>query len=167
VTVKRYHLSYSNSLNSNLTYLQKKAAGYPYKPAGLWYALNDDWKQFYQQNLHKFERKIFTTEPNGYIIPGYKYMYEIEVDMTQICLIKEVQDVRVFHRKYCTKNGSNPMGIDWDKVIEYYSGIEIHNCQILHENVIIYAIQWLKYWGVDSGCIWDLKAMKTINKEEL
>jgi hypothetical protein len=165
MSVKRTHLSYNDRLSTDIAYLQKRAAGYPYKPAGLWYSLDDEWRQFYKQNFQKYEGKFFTTKPDGFIMPGYRYIYEIEVDMTKICVLKEVENVKEFHRKYSIKNGLKPMGIDWDTVTEEYSGVEIHNCEILHENVIIYTIQWLKDWGVNCGCVWDLKAVKILNRD--
>ncbi|MEN8126027.1 MAG: hypothetical protein ABFR32_12970 [Bacteroidota bacterium] len=77
-------------------------------------------------------------------------LFVYSIHLTKICILKKIEDVKKFHSNYSIKNGSNPMGIDWNKVKKKYSGIEIHNCDYLHENSIIYGIQWLKNWDING-----------------
>jgi hypothetical protein len=65
----------------------------------------------------------------------------------------------------------NPLtDMDWQKVKEKYAGIEIINYDDLYpgpgffdgSDDYFYCSWWLSRWSINSGCIWDLSIIKSV-----
>ena len=152
--MKRIHLSQSEHLSKDVTYLPTMAADHLFKPCGLWYAMDDEWQQWcYDESI-----------PENFA--GYKYRYELEVDLSSICVLDNVDSVMSFHREYGYKvQKGNFTAIDWKKVMTDYAGIEIRNYQTLKLACAFYGVIWLRNWAVDGGCLWDLTAVNWMKGE--
>jgi hypothetical protein len=134
-------------LSKDVTYLPDMAADYLFKPNGLWYAMDNEWKTWCDKN-------------NVEIFTSYRYSYELDVDMRNVCVLNDVEPVVAFHRKYgFVVSKGNFTAIDWKKVKADYSGIEVRNYEELNFACSFYAIIWLRNWAVSGGCMWDLSAM--------
>lgn len=155
-------------LNKNTTYSQ----GTKFKPSGFWYQINDCGYKW------------------GELDWG-KYIYKVEIDTSNILVIKNYQDYLKFDRKYgfdkkikySKKNSdvSNDINvpndsmtwkyIDWKKVAKKYAGFEVKNYDKIKKQLTkdyiknIYQagiLNWLKLFDFSSGCIWDLEAINFI-----
>jgi len=160
-------------LNKNTTYSQ----GTKIKPSGFWYQINDCGYK---------HRQVEDGVPNW-----GKYIYKVEIDTSNILVIKNYQDYLKFDRKYgfdkkikYSKKNSNVSNdnnvsndsmtwkyIDWKKVAKKYAGFEVKNYdkikeQLTKDNIkIIYqdaTLNWLELFDFNSGCIWDLEAINSI-----
>lgn len=146
--MKRIHLSCCEYLSKDVTYLPGMAADYLFKPNGLWYAMDNAWHTWCDKN-------------NVESYTGYRYSYELAVDLRKVCVLDDVEPVIAFHRKYgFVVQKGNFTAIDWEKVKADYSGIEVRNYEGLHIACAFHAIIWLRNWAMDSGCIWDLSAIE-------
>lgn len=134
------------------------------KPKGLWYGFGDDWLVFARMNIYDLNH-------------SYKYAYKIYPNLSKMIILKTAQDVIDFSKKNIV--GKN---INWNKVAQNYSGIEMptyyelglrgwgsrySNDQENLENDIknddfsnlsyqerVNLFSWLYLWDVASGCIW-------------
>ena|SRR6267154_6397299 len=144
--MKRIHLSMSEHLSRHVTYLPYLAADYLFKPNGLWYALNDEWHAWCDEN-------------NVEEFTGYKYSHELDVDMSKVCVLDDVEAVMKFHWKYGYNCEAGFKAIDWERVKADYSGIEVRGYDYLNWACSFRAVIWLRNWAVSGGCIWDLSAV--------
>ena len=113
------------------------------KPNGLWYSFNNEWENFC---------KIQQLEWVG------KNNFHLEIDYSKILLIENKTDLIEFILKYSKKLYAMDM-IDWNKVSNDYSGIELKNYFTYRRMCM-----WLYSWDMDSGCIWDLSIIKNIKE---
>ena len=112
------------------------------------------------------------------------YIYGVKIDLSNVLVIKTYQDYVNFNNIYGMKKTfkipkslqesnndkdsyTNKL-INWKKVSEKYSGIEVKNYNkikkqlrkdFMNENIS----SWLDTFDFSSGCIWDLKAVKSVN----
>ncbi len=60
--------------------------------------------------------------------------------------------------------------IEWGEVAKKYSGIEIKNPDIYKFKKVIIgyrnevSLDWLNGWDISSGCIWNKKAIESIER---
>jgi hypothetical protein len=80
--MRRIHLSSSEHLSKDVSYLPRMAASYPFKPNGLWYAFEDSWRKWCVK--HNAE-ELAAMYANRYDV--YKYRYELRVDLGKMCVL--------------------------------------------------------------------------------
>lgn len=178
------------------------------KPKGIWYACNNSWEKFFNDEHND--------AANFINIPNFKYI--ISIDTSKIIRLKSIEDIKDFNEKYGIEKKlmSNPSGglrlpydkvafdrrfnrlksgepydwksywhiaqremkkgksdedvkkylinydycMDWGKVAQEYSGIEIcpyfeqNNLNILKDGYRV-NLNWYNRWDVASGCIWE------------
>lgn len=114
------------------------------KPKGMWYSIGTEWLDYVRDNLPNRE------EQN---------VLRVDIDEWRMCILKTYQEKKDFENKYGLKSQwgekNNTIDqIDWTRVGEDYSGIEIINPwgDIGH---------WLNPWDISSGCIWKPNAIKS------
>jgi hypothetical protein len=117
-----------------------------FKPNGLWYADGDEWLTWCNSN----QAEQFT---------HYKYSYELNIDFSRMCVLETLESVLEFHWKYSYKYSDTLKAIDWKKVRDDYSGIEVRNYETLYWSSSMRGIIWPRNWTVSSGCVWDLSTV--------
>lgn len=146
-----YH--YSKSKVTKLeNYEQKESV----KPIGLWYAYNDDWKNFVTKVLDPKNKKSLLK--HKYIIEVNKTDIE-HPDKSKVLFIDNAEDLEEFTDKYSIKDSTN---ISWDSVAKDYAGIEIGNYSVLKEYVQDHRVSellWIGTLDMDSGCVWNPDAV--------
>jgi hypothetical protein len=164
-------IPYRNTFMKNKDFVLDKKVTYKQngwiKPRGFWYQINDCAK-----NRHTSD---------------YKYIYKVDIDLSNIFVIKNYQDYLKFNKKYSmlktykysesvkesNVSNSDPLiekrlHINWEKVSKKYSGIEVKNykkiiVQLRKDELETNVDSWLEYLFFSRGCIWDLKAVKSVN----
>jgi len=125
------------------------------KPNGLWYECQDgsseSWKEFCEMGLS-----------DGYSKYDGTYNVVLEGDGYYILNISDEKHFDKFVEMYSVPHPVFPNDpeenlIDWPKVAEHYSGIEI--CPYLASRR---DVSWYYGWDVASGCIWDAKGIKEL-----
>ena len=120
------------------------------KPNGFWYGIDGEWRDWCEVNMPEFLGE---------------YDYTVEVDLDKIYVIRNSIQLVAFCELYGYDNEdiSGMRMIDWRKLSEKYSGIEIRN---YHEIKIDLGFSfyadiglWVSAWDVSSGCIWDIQAV--------
>lgn len=141
-------LHYSGKAIKKLTN-KKQSVGF--KPTGFWYSCGTEWVDW-----AKAERFSIST----------KYTYKIEVDYSQILRLVGPKDLEEFTEEYGTDilPDADPDDsfkyIDWPRVAQEYSGIEI--CPYVYAKRL--TLLWYYGWDVASGCIWDPSAITKIER---
>lgn len=119
------------------------------KPVGLWYGIDDSWIDWCK------------TENFDGIHP---YRYQLTLNYSVILKITTYKELLTFQEQFKANddlnklNSGNIYSIDWVKVANLYSGIEI--------SPYIYRARftspWYYGWDVASGCIWNKSAVVDI-----
>ena len=126
------------------------------KPKGLWYECQDDssetWKEFCDAGL-----------TGGYRYDG-TYNVVLEADGHYMLNIPDEHHFDKFVKMYGVPHPVFPNDpeeniIDWPKVTEHYTGIEI--CPYLNSRR---DVSWYYGWDVASGCVWDPSGIKELIK---
>jgi len=121
----------------DITSLKYKQYKHSLKPNGLWYSLYSSWfNHITNQNMdYKIKDYIHKIELNKNIFTNLQ-----KTDPNKILLIKNLDDVAIFTRKYKIAKGNrkkmnmdpnskiyfNYSVIDWEKVANDYGGIEFY-----------------------------------------
>ena len=106
------------------------------KPAGVWYAMGDEWLQFCEAEMPDF-------------LVRNPYVYVLDVRQDRIRCLTDVEDTRRFSMEYSTD------GVDlvnWKRAASAYDGLmvsEYHTDSECREWV------WYSSWDVASGVVWD------------
>lgn len=146
---RKFHMTSSKKLSFVRSYKQ----GDSLKPKGLWYSLDVEWLEWCLCEMRHWVEE---------------YSHEIEIDYSNILLIESQQGVIDFESKYGKNVGTTLVSgfsyfqIDWDKLSQDYSGIEIRNYHKLKRNISAGELSrriWLSGWDVSSGCIWNLSCV--------
>lgn len=113
-----------------------------YKPTGLWYAIGDAWVNYLKHNAPQ---------------RAFKYMYEIKINTSSMCMIDTEAKVYHFTQKY-TKARYGIKMINWNRVSQDFTGIEFNPYfwKLRRE------FQWYNPVDVPSGCIWNKSAINDI-----
>lgn len=118
------------------------------KPAGLWYSINGEWVEWCTDNMDHWIRK---------------YNITLEIDMSRVLVIKTIPELNAFEKKYSKSLYEDIEVIDWRRVTEDYTGIEIQNYHKLkwsERGLMRFHDTWFLGWDVSGGCIWDLSIVK-------
>ena len=149
-------------LDNKVTYKQHS---YFIKPSGFWYQINDC--------SYKWDE-----------LDWGEYLYKVVIDPSNILVIKNYQDYVKFDKEYgiertikipkALQESSNISDsittkyINWKKVSNRYSGFEVKNFNTIKKKLRrdydkSRKGSWLSTFDFSSGCIWDLKAVKSVN----
>ena len=122
----------------NQDYKQRRFAD---KPEGFWYQINESWEKYRKGVLNCREQL---------------YKANLQIDKTNVLVIKTLEEFDSFHDKYCAKN-PNMMDrktmINWLAVSQDYDGIEIP--YYFDDRRKDYKRFWYYPWDVACGCIWN------------
>lgn len=129
------------TLNKSKTYIQTTE----FKPRGLWYSMGNSWRDWIESEMPDWN-------------PSYDFAYKLEVDTTDILILKTEEDVHTLSRDYGRRiiNG-NPTSIDWVEIAGSWKGIEFP--EYLYS--VRYDYLWYSTVDVAGGCIWDMSAIKS------
>lgn len=151
---KRITMSRSPKLEQK-TYAQDIS----HKPKGIWYGFNMNWLRWMYSNMPEWVKK-------------YDYFLEIDVSSANIIKIETKEQLADFDNKYQNTDRDSydrdlsytysRLSIDWKKVAQDYDGIEMPNYKALVKRVGDYTGYWYDSWDIDSGCIWNTKAIKVV-----
>ena len=148
--MKRTHLNNERFITefSNMDYRQEISS----KPRGVWYEVNNDWKDWCVHEMPRWIRERFNHE------------HHLEIDMTNVLVLRSKEDMYKFTKRFM---GPRPYDvwresnyIDWEPVAEYYDGIEIP--EYLMECRMDENTNWYYSWDVASGCIWNTEIIKVV-----
>jgi len=126
------------------------------KPKGIWYGLDWSWHEW--------------CEMEGFSQGKGKNNFEIDLHLQNILVIDTEEKMKYFAHKFGEVpewRRKNNLGdvrdyIDWKKVSETYSGIEISPYQ--HKFRLDRNFFWYYGWDCASGCIWNLNAIKSVTQ---
>ena len=126
------------------------------KPNGLWYECQDgssmDWQTFCDTGLStKYSERYDST-------------YNVDLEDYNILFIPDIYYFDKFTEMYGVPHPAFPNDpeeklIDWAKVAEHYSGIEI--CPYIADRR---DVEWYYGWDVASGCVWDQEGIKELRE---
>lgn len=129
------------------------------KPRGLWYGINQSWVEW------------CSTEEPGWV---HDHLHEVILDHSKILRVTNIKQFNAFEKEFgmidpmikmleekMPSFGGFSFGresIDWHKVAEQYSGLEI--TPYLWEKRL--TSMWYYGWDCASGCVWNANAVKDI-----
>lgn len=155
---RRIHMSKLDSL----VFIQQEQ--YPYdemrafrKPKGLWYGINESWVEW------------CSTESPGWV---QDHLHELVLDESKILRVSNLKEFELFEKEFGMMDpmlkmleerlppgiGSFSLSrecIDWHKVADKYSGLEI--TPYLWEKRL--SSMWYYGWDCASGCVWNADAV--------
>jgi len=139
----------SRLFDPSLVDVSKQDKGGWEKPRGLWYGCGREWLDYCEDNVHgKGEQE---------------YVYALTLDFSKMIVVKDAQTIQSFHEKYKAPPagtwGAAVYHIDWQKVAQDYSGIEI--CPY-NDFGRTHLRAWYRNWDVASGCVWDSAALQNV-----
>jgi len=135
---QRIHNTDCKELSYSKYYPQKRDL----KPDGLWYGINNEWLDWCCGEMPDWIKK---------------YLFELDIDETDILIISSKNDLTEFCKKYRYDTSTE---INWKEVRDDYKGIEIENYHDLKwSNNLSLSSVWFYIWDVSGGCIWDLTAL--------
>lgn len=171
---KLYHYSSHPvaELKQNFHDLHRREIPIFQKPHGVWFSVEDfgeddqNWKSWCIGEKFRLE--------------ALKYKYSISIRKgSRILYMSEPEELESFSLKYA---GNDPSGfkrftgnpeqrpyiyiIDWERVMSEYDGIIIApyrwDCRLMNPTT-----SWYYGWDCSSGCIWNMKAIKSFILESI
>lgn len=138
--MKRIHNS--NNIVSNFENRTQKQNS---KPIGLWYGFGDSWKEWCKYEMPNWIKQ---------------HDYEVVIVPERILVLNSCEELRNFTNNFAVQYFSDMNIIDWPKVAQLYSGIEITP----HISEARWGMEmfWYMGWDVASGCIWNERGLETI-----
>jgi hypothetical protein len=122
--------------------LESKMQALRPKPRGTWYSLGEYWAAWLTSEMpHWWE--------------NYNHVYMLDIDYSKMLRINNEAKMIAFREKYEVDSYS----INWERVAQDYSGIEIIPMVWGAINPL-----WYSTWDIPSGCIWNADAIKGVKK---
>ena len=118
-----------------------------FKPKGLWFSIGTEWVDFINSKYNK--------NTSGRV---NDYIYDIKINDSKILTLGQ-ENEPLFMDNYGVKNYYGDMDVDWSKVADDWSGIEILINPRQLNNVELWST-----WDIPSGCIWDVGGIKSVSK---
>jgi len=148
-----------------------------FKPKGFWYANENDWIQWVGNNMgiiyrYFFEVKIYHTDLKNpdrnkiLYLETIEDMIEFSVRFKGFYTIDYYENENEYNEDIeINYNNKTIYIIDWKKVTELYGGIEIKISKpyLLSKE---YNLIWASTFDVHSGCVWNMKAIESMNPIE-
>ncbi len=140
-----------NSCKQIKRFRSKRKQKIDWKPEGLWYGVDRDWERWCE------------AEKMDWI---GRYEYQLQIDESKILVLSSAKELFQFTKEFGVEPpysyGSDPaqfkyLWIDWPAVAKKWHGIEIapYIWECRHK------LMWYYGWDCASGCIWDVKAIKS------
>mgnify|MGYP001563943256 FL=1 len=149
--MRRFHLSNDPSLK--IEFPAEIVAQHNGKPKGFWYDVDLDW-------LRWLEGEDYLDNPQ-WMRP---YLYEVFIDETPCLMIRDAMQLDAFHERHSVPLipgiTSHAKNIDWPRVAEKYSGVEI--APYLWQRRLEPGFLWYYSWDCASGIVWRADALKEI-----
>jgi hypothetical protein len=121
-----------------------------FKPHGLWVSDEDDYGWSHWCTAEEFAQDSL----------AYEHLVELAWD-NNVLVISTVPELDKFHEQFKASLGDwetgNPRWLNWTRVHPLWQGIII--TPYLWERRMDY--MWYYGWDCASGCIWDLRAIRT------
>lgn len=119
------------------------------KPKGFWYSCEHEWLNWVRIEMPDREEEHY---------------YDVQLDYSKILIIDTFDKFKEFDTKYGVTQSSSygDRYINWKKVSQDYSGIEICPYQYRAKNSMYLEYTWYITWDIASGCIWNKDAIKAI-----
>lgn len=108
------------------------------KPRGLWYSWGGQWVLMLWEHHQKWPEDGWRLD----WLKKIRYIYKIKLDYSKIL---RPTNLKAFTEKY-----GDSEYIDWKKVAEEYSGIDIRYRSHWDKEDT-----WYDGWDVSSGCVWN------------
>lgn len=120
------------------------------KPEGFWISVDgeNDWLEW-------------TTSEE---FPRGKYRHKVKLDKTKVLFIMTVSELDDFTKRFekvYDFGTFQDLGIDWKKVSQKYHGIVI--APYMWQRRMTRHTKWYYGWDCASGCIWNSKAIQSID----
>lgn len=123
------------------------------KPKGLWWAVGDAWIEWCRGERFRTDTLRRT--------------FKLDIDDSKLLVIGRDMSLDEFDREFSyamdfeRRSGiSAHYAINWPKVAETWSGIEIPVYSWAHRHELM----WYYGWDVPSGCIWKQDALRGIER---
>jgi len=143
----------TDSAELDLTKVYKQGGPRAFKPNGLWYSIDGEWEDWCRDNMNHWIKK---------------YNIELTIDESKILILKTIHQVDRFREEFESVSDYSDLikEVDWEKVKQWYPGIEIQNYHKIKEWGFnpMFDCMWFYGWDVSSGCIWDLSIVKKYKK---
>jgi len=118
------------------------------KPDGLWYGIGGSWYRWCR------------SEMPAWVYRG-GHAYEVVVDESKMLFLRTPEEILSFTDEYLSScYDRSTWNIDWSRVAESYSGIEISPYQ--YSLRMSRKVCWYYPWDVASGVVWDNAAILDI-----
>lgn len=149
----RNHLSNAKNIDLSLTYIQNNNSS---KPIGLWYSIGDAWYNLCKRNNYYIDKYLYELNIDNFVeYDGNAYPDKV------LKLLKK--DMMKFNDKYITRSNFLIGGINWVRVANDYAGIEFSDYSFTDEECANPRFpNWWATIDIPSGCIWNLKVIKSI-----
>jgi len=131
------HISDDNFVRKNLEVNKSIVQISGRKPKGLWYSLGCEWINWLEHEMPEWAKPQVNL---------------LNVDYNKILLIDTDDKFKDFETEYL----QTETDIDWKRVSEEYSGIEISPYFYEYR----FPSQWYYGWDVASGCLWNADALR-------
>jgi len=116
---------------------------YGEKPSGLWYARGATWLSYAHAN-----------EMTDWL-DNYRYVYELELNHKLI-----TNDFTEYAFDVAGMEAAGFMDVDWSRIAHKYAGVWVDLST--YDNDFDRHHTWVKFWDIDSGCIWKNAGVKSI-----
>jgi hypothetical protein len=140
---KRYIFSHEPTISFTGKQQQKDS----FKPKGLWYGLGMGWLQWVSSEMPDMAM-------------DYKHLHEIKVT-DKVLKLHTKEDAINFTKNYGAISYLKEFSIDWERVANDYSGIEVKEPKTWFWGNRE-TLSWLYPWDVPSGCIWKADGIESI-----
>ena len=119
-----------------------------FKPNGLWFDVDADWKRW--------------CEGESFRVDGFAFRHIIELENDGILRLEDARDIDAFTRKYGRQpeQSYRSIEIDWKHLRSQFRGIVI--APYCWERRMTEHTMWYYSWDCASGCVWDLTAVKSV-----
>lgn len=129
----------------NKVFSQKEKRTGLFKPDGVWYACGFDWLDWVLSEMPQW---------------AHPYIYNLKIDKSDFKIIRTPGELVKFAKKYVIGDVSTSMKVNWSRLAENYTGIEIcpYQPSLRHEFMFYYG------WDIASGCVWDTHTIKAVDE---
>ena len=152
--IEVYHISREPIIDIDNRFLTKQTR--KDKPEGFWFTYETNkWEDFmYNQTTRKL------------------YKYKLTIDSSNFLILDTIEKLNEFNEEYESDSLFNEIygaiwtGPNWKKVKRDYDGVEFPNYEELKKDIDMLddKNRWLTFIDVNSGCVWNSKAIKNIEE---
>ena len=128
------------------------------KPEGLWFTYTPEkWGNFFYTSLPK--EKLF--------------VYQLKIDNSNFLILDSIEKINEFNDTFESDKplfgesyGMIWTAPNWLKVKEIYDGVEFPNYEEIRADIDFSDVknQWLTFIDINSGCLWNPRALKNIEQ---